>query len=779
MTNANDANWMVVNTRADAAALDQFASVCTISNGYFGINGRLAEQRAGRCPMTIINGVYDEIDQFGTLGPYQPDQRYLDAEQMKYPRKSPAIANLPNPLSIRVFLDEEELTFDSGKPTNFRQSLDLRNGLYSYEYELQDARGRVTRIEMERFAPLKHAHRVYMRYRVTPQNHTARLTVLSGIDGTTVSNTTRERQYEIRRKWSASAGQIRLHAITPARKQDVLLGVTQRLIDAISSTPAEIHEEEQGIYTRYSVKTTSGQSIVIEKSIVLASSEDARHHIAVDFEKECQAASEKGFEAALAEQTAAWAELWKQADVEIEGDDRAQLTLRFCIHHLLAAAPRFSDRLSVPVKLLSGEYYQGNTFYDTELYIIPFYTFAAPEYARTCLNYRYHGLVAGRSIARELGYRGAKFAWQSGPYGEECLGPWYRFVHSNIHIDADVAYSLMLYHAASGDDAFMQECGLELLVEAARFYHSRAALELEGGGQSLADVAGPDEGHCESTNNFYTNYLAKKTLRWAADGVDRLAEHMPEEHRRIMSRLRLEPGEIDNWRETANDLRILQNPETKLYEQCENFFTLPLPPVDLLEGRQEWFTTVYPYQALNQPDVLLAMSLFRDEFNDETWRANYDYYRKLSMNFSSMSFAVNSLTATRMGDLDEGYTQFLIAAGMDMDESLTGRRDTHQGLHGTAMAGAWHAVIFGFAGVCLNDRELSINPRMPREWESMTFDLALRGAKLRIHITREEVQLRISGKMEPAFSVRVADTQVALTEQDEIRVMIPSENRAG
>jgi kojibiose phosphorylase len=772
MNSADNADWIVANVRTDAPALDQFASVCNVSNGYLGLGGRLAEQRWGRCPMTIINGVYDEIDQFGTLGPYRPDQRYLDPEQMKHPRKSPAIANLPDPLAIRVFLDDEELIFDSGSAANFRQTLDLRCGLYSYEYESQDAHGRATRIEMQRFAALKHAHRVHMRYRVTPLNHTSRITIWSGIDGATLSNTTRERQYEIRRKWTASPEQLRLHAVTPARKQDVFLAVTQRILDAAPPAPPDIHEEERGIYAKYVFAAAPGQGITLERSIVLSSSEDARHRVSADLEKECQAASSQGFAAALTEQTAAWRELWDRADVRVEGDDLAQLYLRFCIFNLLAAAPRFTDRLSVPVKLLSGEYYQGNTFYDTELYIIPFYALVAPEFARTCLRYRHHGLVAGRAIARGLGQRGAKFAWQSGPYGEECLGPWYRFVHTNIHVDADVAYALMQYHAATGDDEFLQECGLDILVESARFYHSRAALNLDGGGQSLADVAGPDEGHCESTNNFHTNYLAKKTLRRAADEIERLRTQDPAEYKLIAGRLRLDRVEPDNWRETADRLRILQDSATKVFEQCEGFFQLPLPPGDLLENRAEWFTTVSPYQALNQPDVLLAMSLFPDEFDDDTWRVNYDYYRKLSMNFSSMSFAVNALTALRMGDIDEAYAQFLIAAGMDLDESLTGRRDTHQGLHGTAMGGAWQAAIFGFAGVILKNQELSINPRLPRGWKSMKFQLAVRGGWIRVQIDRDEMRLIVSEPIRPKLSIRIAGREVSPLPGEEIRIPI-------
>ena len=769
MNASHDANWIVTNERADAATLDQFAAVCCISNGYLGLSGRLCEQRGGRSPMTIINGVYDEIDQFGTLGPYRPDQRYLDPEQMKQPRKSPAIANLPDPLAIRVFIDGVELIFDPGSVAHFRQTLNLRTGLYTYEIELTDAQGRATRVEMQRFACLEHAHRVFMRYRVTPLNQAARLTLLSGFDAATLSNSTREAQYEIRRRESRSAEQLRLHVVTPARRHDVRLAVTQRVIGAAPSAPPVVREVEHGIFTEYAFDAAPRQGVTLERSIVVTCSEDARHHIVVDFEKECASAATQSFDMALTGQAANWSKLWERADVRIAGDDRAQLYLRFCIHHLLAAAPRFTDRLSVPVKLLSGEYYQGNTFYDTELYILPFYIHAAPEYARTCLHYRYQGLVAARAAARALGCLGAKFSWQSGPYGEECLGPWYRFVHTNIHINADVAYALMEYRRATGDKEFLRECGLDMLAESARFYLTRAVAN-PSCGLSLVDVAGPDEGHCKSTDNFYTNYLARKTLAWAAEEFDRLRHEDSDQYERAVRRLRLEQDEPERWREAAAALRLLQDPATKVYEQCEGFFQLPPPPADLLENRKEWFTTVYSYQALNQPDVLLALTLFPNGFDEDTWRANWQYYRKLSMNFSSMSFAVNALAALRMNELDEAYEQFLIAAGMDLDPSLTGRNDTFQGLHGTAMGGAWQVVIQGFAGVRLTERGLRIEPRLPAGWRELSFRIALQGAWIEIRISATKVHLKTVHGQCAGLRLLVANREFLIPEEGEIEL---------
>jgi trehalose/maltose hydrolase-like predicted phosphorylase len=733
--------WTITNTRHDAHALGQHNSVFTISNGYLGLKGNLEQDRDGYYPVTLINGVYDEIDQFGTLRPSHEERRYLDPRYFDSAGKSPAVANLPNPLLVRVFVADRELALGRGEVMNFSQGLDLRTGVYRYAYDLRDAGGRTTRIEMSRFASLKHAHRVFMRFALTPIDHEAPIRVHSGIDADVYSNTTRERQCRVVDAEAEPAERCMLHARTPAREHDVYVGVQNACRGVLpAATPRGIVEHD-AVYTSYEFAVARGQAISVDRCIVLSCSEDARHGVAVDLQAELDAAARQGFDAALEEQRAAWDALWERADVQIEGDARAERYLRFCVYHLLAAAPRFTDRLSIPVKLLTGEYYQGNTFWDTDLYIVPFYVFTFPELARTCLNFRYHGLKAARSIARELGCAGAKFAWQSGPYGEECLGRWYRFVHTNIHINADVVYSLMQYHWATGDEMFMRERGIDILVETARFYVSRAEYDAARDAYDIHDVAGPDEGHCESTNNFYTNYLAMRSLRWAADVLDGLRHRQPDAFAPVARRLSLSDEETGAWRRVADRLTLLLDPQTGVYEQCEGFYELKPAPDNLLNDRREWFATVFPYQALNQPDVVMALTLFRDDFDEDGRRANWQFYKDRSMNFSSMSFAINALAATDAGEIDEAYRNFIISAGMDLDEELTGRRDTHAGLHGTALGGAWLAAISGFGGVSLSEKGLRVDPRLPPQWTGLRFSLVLRGEVVRVSIDRREIVL--------------------------------------
>jgi kojibiose phosphorylase len=739
--------WQITRRDSDPAALASRRSAFTISNGYLGLSGHVLGD-AGAWPLTLIHGVYDQLDLFGQLRASARRRPWLDERHFDSAGPSPAVAALPDPLMLRVFVDGRELALPRAEWVSFEQRLALDCGAHSYTIDFKDGAGRVTRVEAARFASLRHGHRAYMRVAVTPLNHDAPLTLLAGIDGDVRSNVTRERQFELRQLDADERGCCAVHARLPARSIDAQIGVWNRLLDEGPLKERRAVVARHAAYTRYELRPRPNQPIVLERAVVLASSEDARLAQPVDFEAELAAAARLTYAAALAENAALWRELWAQADVQIDGDPGAQLYLRFCLFHLLAAAPRFSGRLSVPVKLLSGQHYQGTTFYDTDVYIVPFYSFTFPELARRCLRYRIAGLGPARERTRSLGLAGAKLAWQAGPYGEECLGDWYHFTRTNIHINADAAYGLMQYCGATGDVDFLRKEGAELLVESARFYASRAVRDAARDAYDLRDVSGPDEGHCHSDNNFYTNYLAARTLEWAADLLDR-ARSAGAGEGDVLTSMTPRDDEPRQWRQIAARLPLLQDPRTRVYEQFDGFHSLaPLPP-DFLSRRTAWFEPTHPYQALNQPDVLMAMMLFRERFDTETLRANWEFYRDKSLNFSSMSYGVNAIMAAELGAISEAYRDFMISAGMDLDESLTGRRDTPIGLHGTAMGAAWMAAVFGLAGVCVPvhgpdvEPALRITPRLPAHWAGLRFKLALRGEQFDIEITRRGVTVHV------------------------------------
>jgi kojibiose phosphorylase len=751
-------NWKIVKKEHDAESRRAHASIFTVSNGYMALKGDLLEERGHRYPSTFINGVFDTADMIGQLPVTKHERRYLDENYFDGAGPSPSIANLPNPLAVRVFIGDDEIVFEKGKISDFTRTYELDCGRYSYDYVYEDRAGRRTRIQMLRACDMKHPHQAAMWYAVTPLNYSATVRIMTGIDGGTRSNMTGEPQTEV---IAASASPDKRTLVLEATTAHSGVGMKLAVRDQFNSKPAttpQIFSSADSILALYEFRVKPNQEINLEKSIILACTldEDSR-----PYDEPVAYVKSFRFPWLLEINDLWWRDTWQRLDVQIEGDDDAQLRLCFCLFHLMCAAPRHADALSVPCKLLTGEHYQGTTFYDTDLYIEPVFLFTFPDVARRMLAYRYVGLSPGRLIAKELGYRGAKFAWQSGPNGIEALGKWYRFTHTNIHINGDVAHSLMQYHHATHDTEFMHKYGAELLVETARFYVSRVRHN-DDNTYSFTDVAGPDEGHCESTDNFYTNLLAKKNLLAAREMIETLATDSPEDYAGLVKKLKLDEHEPQEWNRIAERVRLLYDPATKIYEQCEGFYKLEPAPQDLLDGRTEWFVTVFPYQALNQPDVVMALMLCRDEFDEAVKRANWEYYKGKSMNFSSMSYVVNAIMAKKMGEIDEAYRNFMISAGLDLDPTLTGRGDTGDGLHGTAMGGAWMAAVFGFGGVHFSKGTLLVEPRLPEQWTSLSFTLRIRGEELGFTITRDAIRIALGRKQSLELPARVVGTETTL-----------------
>jgi trehalose/maltose hydrolase-like predicted phosphorylase len=744
--------WMIVNTSPQPHALAQFGAVCTVSNGYLGLNGFVAERPDGPAPLTLINGVFDEFDLFGLLTPTSTPRPHLDARYFDTAGPTPAIANLPTPLATRIFVGGRRIVLGRGQVAGFEQSLDLRCGVHRYRYEFKDGDGHATRVEMQRFADLRHAHRAWLRLRITPLNHAEPIRVDAGIDGDVRATLTRERVHAIGTLHAAPPERCLLAAHYPANNSQVRVGVQNCVVAGTLREPAMATLEQDAVYTTYVFDARADEAITIDRAIVLASSDDLVFGGMIHRETELDEAAAVGFDAALEGQTAAWAALWQASDVQLEGDDPAQLGLRFCIHHLLAAAPRFTDRLSLPARLLTGELYQGCVQYDTELYMLPLLTFTQPALARTCLNFRWRGLRAAREAAHQLGHDGGKLAWLAGPTGLECLGRWWRYPATSLHINGDVALALRQYLAATGDNAFLAQRGIDLLVEAARFYASRVQRRDDGTGD-LPGVTGPDDGNCTVDTDFFTNTVAVETLRYAAERLAALAERDAPAHAAAVKRLGLRADEAAQWETIARRIVRPQHPETGAFEKCAGYFARAELPAELRAARMTQFVDVSAYRAANQPDVLLAQAWWPETVPPEARQANWDTYFERSLNYASLSFAAHGLAAADLDLRDEAYRQFILTTGIDLDAGLTGRHDTYLGLHGGALGGAWQVAVFGFGGVRLRDGVLHVTPRLPSAWQRLRFQLVLRGVTVRLDIDREQVT--VETLIGPALSIPI------------------------
>lgn len=412
-----------------------------------------------------------------------------------------------------------------------------------------------------------------------------------------------------------------------------------------------------------------------------------------------------GFDQLALEQRAALDELWAHADIELDGDPEIQHALRYALFQLHQNAACTEGR-GIPAKGLTGPGYSGHTFWDTEIFLLPVLSYCAPRHAEDALRWRASTLPQACAKARQLGLRGAAFAWRT-IAGEECSG-YMPAGTAAFHVNAAIAHAAVRHAAASGDADFERETGAPLLVETARMWASLGYHDERRGGRfSIDGVTGPDEYTTLVDNNLYTNLMAQANLRAAAELVDRLG-HEP---------LDVEPGEVLAWRRAADAMTIPYDNELGIHLQDEDFTRqapldfAAIPPEHYPLLLHVPYFQLYRRQVVKQPDLVLAMALCGDAFTDQDKRRNLAYYEPLTVRDSSLSAGTQAVLAAEVGDTQLAYDYLAEAILLDHHNSA---RNTADGLHLAALAGGWSAVINGLAGMRDHDRRLSFQPAAAR-----------------------------------------------------------------
>ena len=448
----------------------------------------------------------------------------------------------------------------------------------------------------------------------------------------------------------------------------------------------------------------------------------------------------------LAEHEAAWAERWRLSALQIIGDGAAEQALRFAIYHLNGAANPADERVSIGARALTGDAYLGHVFWDTEIYVLPFYVATWPEAARALLMYRYHTLPGARAKAVQMGWRGAMYAWESTDTGEETtpeqlIGPNGDLVQvlcgtQEQHISADIAYAIWQYWEATGDDLFMVDAGAEILLETAQFWASRACSEADGR-RHIRGVIGPDEYHENIDDSAYTNVMARWNIRRGIEIAALLRDRWPGRWAELSKQLNIGDAELRQWQEAADTLFIGFSPESGLFEQFAGFFDLePIDlsryaertvPLDVIFGRERTQRT----QVVKQADIVALLELLPEECDARARLANFQYYEQRCGHGSSLSRGMHALAAARLGKMDLATRYFRETAATDLadiGDSSAG------GVHIAALGGLWQAAVFGFGGLSLRADALGLDPHLPPGWRTLGFHAHWRGRLIRIRI---------------------------------------------
>jgi trehalose/maltose hydrolase-like predicted phosphorylase len=437
--------------------------------------------------------------------------------------------------------------------------------------------------------------------------------------------------------------------------------------------------------------------------------------------------------------------------------------------------------------------YKGAIFWDTEIFMLPFFTHAFPSLARNLLLYRYHTLDGARRKAQEYGYRGAFFAWESQDTGDDActlfnvtdvftnrpMRTYFR--DKQVHISADIVYAFWQYFSLTGDASIWQDGGAEVVFECARFFLSYVYFNPDRHRYEILDVTGPDEYHERVHNNAYTNRMVANTLEVCQKVAAHLERQAPEFFGRLKTTLGFD-SDLAFINEIIPDLYLPDSISTDgLIPQFDGYFTLENLPLQDLVGRKlhphEYFgggnglaTTT---QIIKQADVVLMMFLFGEQYSLETKSINWEYYEPRTEHGSSLSACSYSLVAAEIGKVDWAYKYFMKTATID----LTGNGKQYVGTlyiggtHPAGNGGAWMSAVFGLCGIRCIDNILSISPHLPAHWEKATIPLTLRGQKLQITLTHGSLRVKPLPAVEVPLTVIVGGRQYQLQAEDEINIL--------
>ncbi|MDR0644999.1 MAG: family 65 glycosyl hydrolase [Treponema sp.] len=705
-------------------------SVFSLGNEYMGVRG-YAEEGVSALSLrgSYFNGVYVEESVQGVV--------YKGIVS-----KTHFMVNAVDWLWAKVSVNGQVLDMGVCPIDNFRRELDMRSGLLTRCFDWQTQWGTV-RLTFLRLLCMKEPKTGCQKIIVSLDKE-ARNAVSIEIELMNTFDTIHgddKHYWELeKRAWFGKGAAVQARTISSSDScQRIFSGFTW----SVSPQPRiERLEPEKAVGFRFTFSMNPGTEAVVEKDVYnyVTRKEGAdAETMWADCWASLSAREEKTFTQVLTEQAAYWAKVWRNGDIVIEGDEKNQQGVRFCIFQMHQTYHGADPLNNIGAKGLTGESYNGHTFWDTETYCLPFFLFSNLKAAKNLLEYRYAGLTAAKERAKQLDCVGACYpiATQN---GAEACALWQ---HASLQFQSSTAtaYGIRHYATVSGDSDFLFTHGVEMLVEISRFLASRGAWNADHSGFGFYAVMGPDEFHMMVNNNCYTNFMAKKTFEYTITVILEMENVAPTFYQALVKKTALTSKELETFRENAERMIILFDEKTKLFEQHEGYFTLPhfdvhaIPVTDFPLYSHWSYDRIYRFDMLKQPDVLMFLFLYNQDFPLEVKKANYELYEPRCIHESSLSPSIHSIFASELGRHDEAFRFFEFATRMDLDNY---NRNTGEGLHTTSIAAAWVNIVYGFGGLRSDGATLAFSPTIPSAWTRYCFTIRYQRALLRVSVSAYE-----------------------------------------
>lgn len=726
--------WRIVEADFDPARVEAAESLFALGNGVMGGRANFEERYSG----PSLQGNY-------IGGVYYPDKTRVGWWKNGYPEYFAKVLNAAFWIGVDVGIDGEPLDLATvAEVKSFYRETDMRRSVLTRRMTVTMRNGAEVAVEAVRFLSLTRRELGVVRYAVTPLNRAAAITFSPHIDAD-VRNA--DANYD-EKFWEPV---LTDGDVTQSRTRKS--GFEAAWAQAVELEGAEFRCETQPEKVRHTaaVRCDAGRTATLYKYAGICSS---LNHAPADLAAAARAVAadglRTGFDALLKEQEEAWAARWHGCDIVIGGDPAAQQGIRFCIFMLLQTYTGVDTRLNIGPKGFTGEKYGGVTYWDTEAYCLPFYMATAGQaVARELLVYRYNQLDKAIENAAKLGFRdGAALYPMVTINGEECHNEW-EITFEEIHRNGAIAYAIHNYIRYTGDEGYLADCGLEVLVGIARFWAQRITWSEARRKYVLLGVTGPNEYENNVNNNWYTSYIACWSMRYAARAARWVRENRPADYARICAKRAFdEAAETAVWHRIADNMYLGEDRELGIFLQQDGYLDKEQTLVADLDPaerpiNQKWsWDRILRSCFIKQADVLQGLYFFGEEFDLDTLRRNFYFYEPRTVHESSLSPCVHAVLAARLGDLEKAVEMYLRTARLDLDDY---NREVAEGCHVTSMAGSWLSVVEGFGGMCVRDGVLSFDPRLPETWESLSFKVNFRGRVLTVKVTRTAVEVSNEG----------------------------------
>jgi alpha,alpha-trehalose phosphorylase len=720
--------WALRETELYLDVIAQAGSVFALANGHIGLRGNLDEGEPNGLPGSYLNGFYEA----------RP-LPYAEAGY-GYPEAGQTVVNVTNGKIIRLLVDDEPFDVRFGECRSHERTLDFRAGVLRRRVEWHSPAGRAVQVSSVRLVSFVQRALAAMLYEVEPLDGATRLVVQSEL----VANEPMPDSPDDPRTGASAVSPLRSEQSSGRDTKVVLVHSTKvsglrmaagmdHIVEGPPGTetnPAEFGDDLGRVTITTDVEP--GQRLRVVKFLAYGwSSQRSMAALRDQVAAALAEARRTGWEGLLAGQRAYLDDFWDRADVELDGDAELQQALRFALFHALQAGARGEQR-AIAAKGLTGPGYNGHAFWDTETFVLPLLTYTIPEAARDALRWRHATLDLARERANQLGLAGAAFPWRT-IAGHECSSYWPAGTAA-FHVNADIADAVGRYQAASSDERFEREAGLELLVETARLWRSLGHHDAEGRFR-IDGVTGPDEYSAVADNNVYTNLMAQRNLRLAADAVER--------HPDRATQLGVDPEEAAGWRDAAATIVVPYDEKLGVHPQAEAF--TEHQPWDFASTAPDQYPLLlhFPYfdlyrkQVVKQADLVLALHLRGDAFSAEAKARDFAYYEALTVRDSSLSACTQAVIAIEVGHLELAYDYFGEAALIDLDNL---EHNTRDGLHIASLAGAWIVAVAGFGGMRDHDGALTFAPRLPQRLNRLAFGLCFRGRRLKVEVDQRQAR---------------------------------------